>query len=66
MELRKQIQVHFKMIGDLVYRDLLQVCVAEKIVHKLLQLNKDHMDFLNLGKVVIIISSIGNKIYSSD
>lgn len=54
------------MIGDLIYRGLLPRSVAERMIDKLITINKEHMDFLNLGKIVLLISSVGNKIYQHD
>jgi hypothetical protein len=49
----------------MIYQQLLSIEIAERMLKTLFEINKDHIDFLNLGKIVIIMSTLGNRMYTT-
>lgn len=53
-----------KFIGDMIHYNLLDLQIADDMLSTLFEINHNHIDFLNLGKIVIIFCTLGNKIYN--
>eukprot|EP00347_Sterkiella_histriomuscorum_P013003 403366385 len=66
VDMKKEILVSFKFIADMIHYKFLGLEVAENILETLFEINHNHIDFLNLGKLVIMFCTLANKIYDSN
>ncbi|CDW77056.1 UNKNOWN [Stylonychia lemnae] len=60
---RQEILLGFKFIAELVQKRLIEIQNISDILRSLVQLNENHLDFFNLGKIVIILCTLANIMY---
>lgn len=64
--LRRQILLSFKFIADLAYRGFIDISNTRDILATLIKLNDDHIDFFNLGKIVLIFCGLGHLMFDEN
>lgn len=59
-DLRIQILLSFKFIADLVQAGFIDISNIREILKTLIKNNEDHIDFFNLGKIILVFCTLAN------